>query len=147
MKTKLLSIWKPIADFLTKYISIGYLCSSPRGNILMIIILSISGVLFLGGIIVKYLLPRKIWKLKERVYKKYLNYFFKWTWGFAFFGAFLSFFAYEETAYFGYRLWLYTWVLALFAWIIYTIFIFRPKLKADLKKHHKKKEKEKWMKK
>jgi hypothetical protein len=147
MKVKIVLIWSKVKTFFATYVSIGYLLNTPKENAFIYTIVGISVVLFLAGGAVKFLLPRWAWKLKERVYKKYINFFFKWTWGFGIFGLFFAFFGYEQTIYLGYRFCLYTWAITLLSWIYYSIFILRPRLLEDLKKHHKKKEKEKWMKK
>jgi len=147
VKTKLLEFWSTIWGFVTKYISIPYLLATPQGFIFQWIMVPISTVLIISGIVVKFLIPR--WKrhLKEKIYKKYVNYYFKWALTIGFFGLAFAFFSYEGTSYFGYRFTLFFWGLTFIAWVAYSLLITRKKMIDELQKHKKKKEKEKWMKK
>lgn len=147
MKDKIFEIMSPIWVFLTKYISVSYLLSVPMGTIFHKVIIPTAILFIIFGIALKYAAPKKYLHLKEKVYKRYVNYFFRWFCFLGFLGLFLAFFSWEQMPYFGYRIWLYFWILGVLAWIIYSAVVVRKKMTKDIAGHKKKKEKEKWMKK
>ena len=144
VKEKMKNYWNHFVKFLTTYISVKHLFGVPRDMIFLYVLLAVSGVLFFFSLAVKFILPRKF---KDKVYKKYLQFFFKWSMVLSVFGFFFAFFSYEGTIYLGYRIWIYCWIIVIISWIIYSIVKVRANIAKDLENHKKKKEKEKWMRK
>lgn len=144
MKNQLQNIISPALTFLKTYISVNYLLSVVREKWLIWAILAISMVLIVVGAVAKFFLARKF---KEKVYRKYLNFVFRWSWIFAAVGLILGFFAYEKAVYFGYRLWLYSWLILFIFGLIFSAFKVFPRFRKEITHHRAKIEKEKWFKK
>jgi phosphotransferase system glucose/maltose/N-acetylglucosamine-specific IIC component len=131
-------------SFIKTYISISYLLAVPSERWLLLLVGLTSIVAIIFGATVKLL---NLYKFKEKVYKKILGFLFSWSWIFGFIGLLLSFFAYQNALYFGYRIWLFFWIIGFFVGVIYFFLRILPVFKKDLELFKDKKEKEKWLKK